>query len=481
MRASMTLLALLLPSMAVAAAPEPVAPAAPSPLSRAWQGVVAQSPEYAAARARREAGTASSSAARALWMPSLGAEGGFGRRSLDTTSTGAQFSAPGFGVSNGVDFRTSVTDGNAHQWALVLQQPLLDAGRVADAEGLRARGRMAEAQFRLAEQALMVRTAEALAAVVEADARFKAVHHQHEAAQRTRDQAQARYESGDIPVTDWREAQAQLDALEVAELDARQGLAVATAAFTDLTGQPPPPANDIALTAPAAGIADATAAPTSEPAAEGTLSDWLHRAGETSPALAVQVEMLSQARAELRRWSRLDGFRLSLVGQYGRESLDGRGDFGAAQMTNRVASIGLQASVPLFTGGLRAAQRRAAESGERAAQADLDAARQQVALRTRTAWLEASSARARVRAQHRAGNSALLRLDATRVGFESGDRTLLDLLSAESGAMQAAADSVRARCQGLVATLRLAAAAGTLDAAALDAAGNGDFTCGRGD
>jgi outer membrane protein len=194
--------------------------------------------------------------------------------------------------------------------------------------------------------------------------------------------------------------------------------------------------------------------------------------------LTLQSEALAQAQSESRRWSRLDGFRLDLVGRYGRESLSGRGDFGPSDINNRGGSIGLQATVPLFSGGMRAAQRRSAESGERAAQADLEAARQQILLRTRTAWLGVESARARVRAQGRALTSALLRLDATRVGFESGDRTLLDVMAAEGGALQAAADHVRARCEGLVATLRLSAAAGSLSARDLETADGGDFACG---
>ncbi len=437
-------------------------------LLAAWRGVVAQSPEYAAARARRDMGSAAQSAARALWMPTLSAQGGIGLRTLRSETTGAQFSAPGFGTSDGVDFRTHINDGTARQWAFVLQQPLLDAGRVADTRLSMARARMAEAQFRRAEQGLMVRTAQSLAAVVEADARFRALRRQHEAAARARDTAQARYEEGDIPVTDWREAEARLDELAVHELDARQALAVASADFTDLTGLSPPASE--AQAPPAEDVAPA--------AIDGSLNDWLQKARNSSPALALQAGQLELAQAEARRWSRLDGFQLNVVGQYGSDRLSGSGDYGTSGITNRVASIGLQASVPLFTGGMRAAQRSAAQAGERAAEADLESARQQVALATRTAWLAASTAHARLQAQRRVKLSADSRLDATRIGFDSGARTLLDLLSAEGSALQAEADLARARCAGLISILRLSEAAGTLDAGSMEAAVRGEFACG---
>lgn len=482
------MLAALIPGLACASDTSDV-PA----LLAAWQGVVAQSPEYAAARARRDMGPAAQAAARALWMPTLSAQAGIGLRSLRSETTGAQFSAPGFGTSNDVDFRTSINDGTSRQWAFVLQQPLLDAGRVADTRASMARARMAEAQFRRTEQTLMVRTAQSLAEVVEADARFRALRRQHEAAVRARDTAQARYESGDIPVTDWREAQAQLDELTVRELDARQALAVSSAAFTDLTGLSPPVSEGVGSRLPAAPQVNQPQLPQEgEPpqlqtlpadegttdAADGSLNDWLQKARSSSPALTLQIGQLELAQAEARRWSRLDGFQLNVVGQYGSDTLSGRGDYGSAGATNRVASIGLQASVPLFSGGMRAAQRSAAQASQRAAEADLEAARQQVALATRTAWLAASTAHVRLRAQRRVKLSADSRLDATRIGFDTGARTLLDLLAAEGSALQAEADLEHARCAGLIFILRLSEAAGTLDAASMESAARGEFACG---
>jgi outer membrane protein len=185
------------------------------------------------------------------------------------------------------------------------------------------------------------------------------------------------------------------------------------------------------------------------------------------------------AEAELRRWSSKDGFQLNLVGQVGRESLTGTGDYGDAGATQRLASLGLHFTVPLFSGGMRAAQRHAADASLRAASADLEGAEQQLDLQIRSAWLAASNARARVQAMLRAEESAETRLDATRIGHESGERTLLDLLSAEGVALQVRASTVGARCEGLVAMLRLAAVAGTLDEAALREAADGEFACGE--
>jgi outer membrane protein len=153
-----------------------------------------------------------------------------------------------------------------------------------------------------------------------------------------------------------------------------------------------------------------------------------------------------------------------VVAQAGRESLQGDGDFGAANVTGRQASVALQASVPLFTGGMRSAQRREARALERRALAEIDAATQQVEQQARAAWLGAGTAAARVQALQRLQVSAGTRLDATRLGVENGGRTTLELLGAEGDFLRTVAEQRRAQTRWLLAGLELAAVAGELDA-----------------
>jgi outer membrane protein len=461
-------------ALALALAGAPAMAASPA-LLVAWRGVVSHSPEYAAAVAHRDAGLEGRAQARALWLPSLSAQGSAARRSFETSTSGARFAAPGFGTSDGVDFRTSIVGGAARQWAFVLQQPIVDAARVADAEGFTARARAANAQYRIAMQELMLRTAEALAAVTESGLQLHAAQLQRDSAERERDAARQRYEAGDLPVTDWREAQAQCDLLRVHELDVQQAFAVANEAYASFTGLAPPP---VGVVPPMAESAAQAAGDGSDRASPGELDAWLRRAQSNSPVLELGRSQLDSSEAERRRWSRSDGIQLSLVGQFGRETLSGHGDYGESGMTQRLATLGVQATLPLFTGGMRAAQRRAAEAGARAARAELLAAQDQVQLQTRSAWLAAGNARARLRALQLASESAALRLDATRIGHESGERTLQELLSAEAADAQSRAAAAAARCDGLVAQLRLAAAAGALDEQALGESAAGDYACG---
>ena len=85
--------------------------AAATDLVDAWRGAQQHDLDYAAARAAQQAGAARRGQASALWRPTVVLSGAAGVAGSDTAVTGAQFSAPGFGTSDGVAFNTSVNRG----------------------------------------------------------------------------------------------------------------------------------------------------------------------------------------------------------------------------------------------------------------------------------------------------------------------------------------------------------------------------------
>ena len=422
----------------------------------AWQAAMQHDPIFEAAHAQWEAGRTHAAQGRALWMPTLAAQGSAGRGDQQSQSSGAAFSAPGFGSTNGVDFQTSVNNGTSRQWAFVAEQPLYDSGRMADFTAQKDTSAVADAQFQQAKQDLLLRTARAYFAVLSARADLVALRRLQAAAERARAMAQARYESGDIPATDMREAQASADQIGVKELDAQTALTLSEAEFTDLTGMEPLALKDL---------------PESEPAelpSQDTLEAWTQRALAGNPQLAIQRLAVATASAQVRRYGILNSPKVSVVAQLGSESLRGNGDFGAADITDRQASISLKASMPLFTGGMRSAQRHEAEALEHKADAELDAADLQVRQQTRAAWLGLTTAAARVRALQRLHGSTQDRLGATRLGVEIGDRTALELLNAEADFLRSGTDFQKAQSEWLLADLQLQAVVGALSEADLE-------------
>lgn len=107
-----------------------------------------------------------------------------GRSSAQTAMDGAQFSAPGFGQSNGVSFGTSINNGNVTSWSLSARQPLYSAERSAQREQLNIGADAASLQWRIAQQDLMLHTVQRYFDVVLAGRKLALLRQQQSAVER---------------------------------------------------------------------------------------------------------------------------------------------------------------------------------------------------------------------------------------------------------------------------------------------------------
>ena len=103
--------------------------------------------------ARREQGAS-------LWRPTLQFSGTAGVGTNETSTTGARFSAPGFGTVDGASFDTSVTGGTLWRWSLQARQPLINRERDASKRQLELSADVADLEWRATQQTLMLRIAE---------------------------------------------------------------------------------------------------------------------------------------------------------------------------------------------------------------------------------------------------------------------------------------------------------------------------------
>jgi len=154
---------------------------------------------------------------------------------------------------------------------------------------------------------------------------------------------------------------------------------------------------------------------------------------------------------------------LDLVARAGRDRLSGSGDFGPASNTSRSAMLGVELTVPVFTGGARSARYDGARASAEQARAEEDAARRRIVLQARAAWLSLASGAERVEALAAGERASLQRVEATRLAHDNGERSTLDLLQAEADEARAALALLEGRASLVLDRLRLAAAAGALD------------------
>ena len=432
-------------------------PAQAMDLMEAWQATRQHDPQSAVSQAARQAGETRRTQAASLWRPAVMLSASAGRMTGETGMTGAHFSAPGLGQSDGVGFATSVNNGTSTRWTLSARQPLFNLERKAQGRQLELAADVAELEWQSAQQDLMLQTTQRYFDVLLVGNKLVLLREQQKAVELALTEAKDRFALGDKPVTDTHEASARAHALRAQVLAAQDELALVRSALTDATGVADPALQSLA------GNANVL------PASLQPLTHWLAEASGKNPLLRMQSAGVQAAQQEVAKYSKAAATTLDLVAQAGRDQLSGNGNFGAASNTASQQMIGLQLNLPLYTGGYRNAKQEEALRLQDKASAELERAKQQISQQTRAAWLALQTGSARLLALAESHKASAARLDATRLGRQVGDRTTLDLLQAETDASSATLALLQARIELLIKQLRLQALAGQLNEPALQA------------
>ena len=130
--------------------------------------------------------------------------------------------------------------------------------------------------------------------------------------------------------------------------------------------------------------------------------------------------------------------------------------------TSTSNNIGVQWTIPLFSGYAVTSRVREAIALEDRSRADLENARRTAAQGARQAFMGINSGLAQVRALQAAEISSQSALDSNRLGYQVGVRINIDVLNAQQQLYVTRRDLARARYDTLVNGLRLKSAAGVL-------------------
>lgn len=427
-------------------------PAAALDLLQAWQAASQHDPELAAAHAAYNAGQTRREQANSLWRPNIHLNATAGIAHNETQTRGAQFAAPGMGTSGDVSFDTSVRHGTLTEYAISAKQPLYDPKRKAQSQQLKLSAEIATTDWDAARQQLLLRTAEHYFNVLIAEQSLDLLRQQQAALQHMLDQTRVRFDTGDAPSIDIHEADARLQAVQAQVLLAEIDLQIQQQAFTNLTGLS------------GQGIAKLRLDnKLLETAPNGSIDSWLERAAQYNLGLQKQGLAQSVAQEEANQHKPSAAPVLDLVGSAGRTRLQGSGKYGDGYNNSNNWMVGVQLTIPLYTGGYRSARYQEALHQRDQVRLEGQAARLKVEQATRSAWLSLSTGKRRINALRQGLVASKSRLDATHLGLSVGDRTLLDLLDAENAVTQSSLALVQAMANLALDRLRLSLAAGALN------------------
>ncbi len=265
-----------------------------------------------------------------------------------------------------------------------------------------------------------------------------------------------RYDTGLVPGTDLKEAQARKDGADARVIGARLAVANATDALKQTTGYDGAPL-------PALGADLPLRLP--EPVSP---DEWVAAALESNPGIRALREQAAAFRDDvaLRRAEGLP--TLDLVGEYRR---DDTSEFAIGQKrTGGDAKVELK--VPLYGGGFNLSRVREGKALSRRAAAELTRAVSDSGREVRQAYRQVETSVAQVTAFEQSLQSALAAEQATRNGYDAGTRTITDVLNARTAVTDTRRQLHGARYDYVLAVFQLKRLGGQLtetDLAAFDA------------
>ena len=405
-------------------------------LLEVYRAAQSQDAVFASARASRQAGQEKLNQGRALLLPSVNLSANSTFNSVDTQYKGATL------------FPSGEKRYNNHGYAVSLVQPLFREQNWALYSESELQVAQTEAQFRLAEQDLVLRVAQTYFDVLTAQDSVQLTAAQKTAITQQLEQAKRNFEVGTATITDTHEAQARFDLIVSQEIAAQSTLEVKKRTLQQLINAAPGELNPLGQSLPL------------DPPQPANQDQWVADAQLHNHQIAV-----AQAAAELadKEVDRNRGGHLptiDMVANYAKNSANG-GSFGVGSDT-RTTSIGVQLNLPLFQGGATQSKWREADANRERAKQELENTRRNVELQTRQAYLGVVSGIAQVQALQQALKSSESLLEASKLGYEVGVRTNLDVLNAQQQAYATRRDLYQAEYNYLLSQLRLKAAVGNL-------------------
>lgn len=334
-------------------------------------------------------------------------------------------------------------------WTVSLSQPLYRPQNWIQYDQAEYQVAQAEAQFGLATQDLILRTAQAYFDVLTSQDNLAFILAQKTAIAEQLAQAKRNFEVGTATITDTNEAQARFDLALSQEIAAQNDIEIKKRALQLIVGKFP---DNLARLGGRFALS---------PPQPNRMDDWVETAQKQSYAVRIQEAVAVIADREIQRNRAGHRPTLDVVGSVGRSTA-------STNVTTGIASdiftttIGLQLSVPIYQGGAVDSRVREAIANRDRVNSDLENSRRQAALTARQSFLGVTNGMAQVRALEQAVISSETSLASNRLGYDVGVRINIDVLNAQQQLFSTKRDLAKARYDTIMNGLRLKAAAGTL-------------------
>lgn len=398
-------------------------------LNDAWQAAHKHSSELKQAQYQFQANQQQMPIARAALLPQVSISASHQRQNQFEPQKATK-------TSNSWRVSANQTIFNLNKWRKYQQSKL-----VVDAAGK---------QLDLTEQQLLLKVAEAYFNVLVAKESLSTTQRAKEAFAEQQKQAEALFHKGLSTIVDVQEAQAGYESAIADEIEITSQLVQAYAHLQTYTGLNPEHIKPISKHQ-------------LEQFPHHTAEEWLAQADQNNPEIRLQRLIVQSTEQDMKavKANRYPTVEMS-VGYYTNPN-DYQSTDTIQNYETRANYIGIGISMPLYTGGQLRAQSKQASAGYLAAEQELQATQEKVALSVKENFAKVRAGKIRIQALDKLVTTSQTKVKSSKLGNQHGFLSNADRVRSEKEYYEAELKRTQVKYQYLMAQLSLMQLAGMFD------------------
>lgn len=312
-------------------------------------------------------------------------------------------------------------DYESYDYGVTLKQPLFNYSAYAQYKKMLSQVSLADKQLIKTQQDLIYRISKAYFETLLAKDQVDLFQYQRASIQGQLSKAEAQFEAGLISVTDINEAKTKKALIEAQQISAIHKLRIKKREIQVITGKLPgklTPLNPVITFTEIDNLAN----------------DWIAIAQENNLDLRIKMDEIKIAEREVDS-RRSDHYpTIDAIASRSRNWDKGGFPYGATAnggMRSFSDTIGVEISIPIFSGGMTSSRVREAVLLKSKLEHDVEYLRRGIGLEVRNYYLSLQTNFSEIKAYEQAMNAATLQLESTQLGFEEGLRNSLEVLDAQ--------------------------------------------------
>ena len=350
------------------------------------------------------------------------------------------------------------TNYKTYDYGVIVKQPLFDYSAYAEYKKIITQISLSDKQLIKTQQDLIFRISKAYFETLLAKNQVDLFQYQRASIQEQLLKAEAQFEAGLISVTDINEAKTKKALIEAQQIGAIQKLKIKKREIQIITGKLPgklTPLNPVITFIEIDNFVD----------------NWILIAQENNLELQIKKDEIKIAEREID--SRRAGHypTIDAIASRSRNWDKGGYPYGATKnegIRSYSDTIGVEISIPIFSGGMTSSKVREAVLLKSKLEEDVEYLTREIELKVRDYYLSLQTNFSEVSAYQQAMGAAVLQLESTQLGFEEGLRNSIEVLDSQQILFNAKLNLLESRYNYLMNFINLKLSVGMLSISDLD-------------